>query len=48
MESVNDDRPTKIRILNLLIILEKKWWLINTLRFRISDLTLNLLLGAVK
>ena len=51
MESINDDGPTKIRILNLLIILEKKWWLIYEetacYRLRISDLSLNLFHGAM-
>ena len=51
MESINDDGPTNIRILNLLIILEKKWWLIYEetacYRLRISDLSLNLFHGAM-
>lgn len=51
MESINDDGPTKIGILNLLILLEKKWWPIYEekacYRLRISDLSLNLFHGAM-
>lgn len=46
MELINDDGLIKIRILNLFIILEKKWWLIYEEMvcywFRILDLLLNL------
>lgn len=51
MELINDDGLIKIRILNLFIILEKKWWLIYEEMvcywFRILDLLLNLFYGVM-